>query len=186
MGNIETSQIFNCVSAFPSSDTFTVSSYWFVSPFDSGTTTISVSAGETVRAYGPIVRRASDDPSWTNVLPTSTTTVSPGSSANAGTAAATAGGSNSGGGSSDSGLSTGAKAGIGVGVGVGVLLIVAACVGGFMIGKRASRKGAEAEAEKRRLGGELASAPVQELSAAQTRHELQPAYISELEGTQRK
>ncbi|KAF9628943.1 hypothetical protein BFW01_g10146 [Lasiodiplodia theobromae] len=130
MGNIETSQIFNCVSAFPSSGTFTVSSYWFVSPFDSGTTTISVSAGETVRAYGPIVRRASDDPSWTNVLPTSTTTVSPGSSANAGTAAATAGSSNSGGGSSsDSGLSTGAKAGIGVGVGVGVLLIVAACVG---------------------------------------------------------
>ncbi|OJD35581.1 transmembrane alpha-helix domain-containing protein [Diplodia corticola] len=189
MGNIETSQIFNCVSAFPTGGTYTVDSISFPASgtADTGTTTVTVTQGETVRAYGPIVRRASDDPSWSNVIPTSTTSAaSAGSSADAGTAAATAGA----GGSSSSdggGLSGGAKAGIGVGVAVGVLLIAAACVGGFMVGKRADRKRVAADYEKRRGGVAQEMTPVQELSAANARHELHPASISELDGgAQRK
>ncbi|KAL1643706.1 hypothetical protein SLS58_004721 [Diplodia intermedia] len=191
MGNIETSQIFNCVSAFASAGTYTVDSLSFGSvSADTGTTSITVTAGETVRAYGPIVRRASDDPSWSNVIPTSTatTSASAGSSAEAGTAAATAGSAaGDGSGSSDGGLSTGAKAGIGVGVAVGVLLVAAACVGGFMVGKRANRKAAGAGQFHDKQRGEMAAGvPVQELSAANTRHELHPATISELDGMQRK
>ncbi|KAL0260614.1 hypothetical protein SLS55_004304 [Diplodia seriata] len=188
MGNIETSQIFACVSAFESAGTYTIDSLSFGSVSAvTGTTSVTVTSGETVRAYGPIVRRASNDPSWSNVIPTSTTSASAGSSAEAGTAAATAGSAGDGSGSSDGGLSTGAKAGIGVGVAVGVLLIAAACVGGFMVGKRANRKAAAAGQFHDKQRGEMAAGvPVQELSAANTRHELHPATISELDGMQRK
>ncbi|KAL1630445.1 hypothetical protein SLS56_004845 [Neofusicoccum ribis] len=174
--SVETSQIFACISSFASDATLTLSSYSFnTGSVPSGTTTVTATAGETVRAYGPIVRRAADDPSWANAVPT-TTIAGSASSSSASASASSAGSGGSG------GLSTGAKAGIGVGVSVGFLLVVAACAGGFVFGKRAAaRRGAAGKVE-----GELMGEPVQELSAGQARHELYPSQISELDGSGRK
>lgn len=187
--SIEQSQIFACLSSFPSAATLTVSSFYYIGPgsVDSDTTTVTVTSGETVRGYGPIVRRASSDPSWTNVLPATTGSSIASASASPGSAATGAAATAIGG--SSSGLSTGAKAGIGVGVSMGVILIAAACAVGFIFGKRANRRSSAdeaAQAGRPKAGGELFGSPVQELSANQTRHELYPSHVQELDDTQRK
>ncbi|EOD52865.1 hypothetical protein UCRNP2_336 [Neofusicoccum parvum UCRNP2] len=182
--SVETSQIFACISSFASDATLTLSSYSFnTGSVPSGTTTVTATAGETVRAYGPIVRRAADDPTWANAIPTTTVA---GSAASASSSSTTGSGGGGGG-----GLSTGAKAGIGVGVSVGFLLVVAACAGGFVFGKRAAARRGSAGRQPAapaagKVEGELMGEPVQELSAGQARHELYPSQISELDGSGRK
>lgn len=109
--------------------TTTISSIYHATPppIEVGSTATTISQGEICEAYGPIVRRASDDPSWSLVgVATATGTAEPGGTE-----------------PGSSGLSTGAKAGIGVGVAVAGLLLVASGFFAFIARKRL--RAAEAE-----------------------------------------
>lgn len=158
-----------CTSSFAATTTTEISSYEIGSSGSSIKTaaiTTVISAGEIAYAYGIIVRRASDDPTWpTRDNAAARTSGNTGTATSTSTTSSAAAASDED--SSSSGLSTGAKAGIGVGASIGGLLILAACAGGFLMLRRRRRRRAHPTAQ---LGvdetpRELHAESVQELPA---------------------
>lgn len=131
-----------CTSSFTAATTTEMSSYEISSSGSSiKTAALStvISAGQIVYAWGVIVRRAFNDPTWPTrddaaASTSGSTGIATTTSATSSAAAATDGDSSS------SGLSTGAKAGIGVGASIGGLLILAICARGFLMLRRRSRR----------------------------------------------
>ncbi|APA08603.1 predicted protein [Sclerotinia sclerotiorum 1980 UF-70] len=137
-------QIYGCTSYFTEDATLSINSVLFDTVTAASTTSypviyastrIAVTSGvNNVAAYGIIIERASDDPTWessTTSSSTSSSTASPIASVSKTLVSATSSSSTSSAPqststsstSSSTGLSTGAKAGIGIGVALGVLLI---------------------------------------------------------------
>ncbi|TGO43902.1 hypothetical protein BCON_0744g00020 [Botryotinia convoluta] len=157
--NRASDQIYGCTSYFSEDETLSINSVLFDTvtaasttsyPVIYASTTITVTSGvDKVAAYGVIIERASDDPSWvssTASSSTSSSTASPIGSGSAAVAAATSSSSNVSSAtdsasltssSSSTGMSTGVKVGVAIGVALGVLLIAA---GTFLLFRRLRRR----------------------------------------------
>ncbi|CAD6449391.1 6186bbd2-40c5-4b47-8e9f-8eb3339936ba [Sclerotinia trifoliorum] len=145
--NRPSDQIYGCTSYFTEDATLSINSVLFDTVTAASTTSypviyastkITVTSGiNNVAAYGIIIERASDDPTWessTTSSSTSSSTASPIASGSITLVSATSSSSSTSSAQqststpstpSSTGLSTGAKAGVGVGVALGVLLISA-------------------------------------------------------------
>ncbi|KAF7941777.1 uncharacterized protein EAE97_006614 [Botrytis byssoidea] len=150
---------YGCASFFTEDQTLSINSALFNTvtaasttsyPVIYASTTITVTSGvDKVAAYGVIIQRASDDPSWVSSTASSSTSssmASPIGSGSAAVASATSSSSNvssatdsasSSSASSSTGMSTGAKAGVAIGVALGILLIIA---GTFLLFRRLRRQ----------------------------------------------
>ncbi|KAF9634954.1 hypothetical protein BFW01_g5849 [Lasiodiplodia theobromae] len=174
------SAAYACVSVLTADTDLTIGSYEMSTPtgatasttrlITGGTTVAHATKGLSAFAWGPIVRRASGDPTW----PASTATAAASSSSSSTTssdstaaaaASTTTTAAESGSGSSTS-LSTGAKAGIGVGAAVAGLLVIAACV---LRRRRRRRQGDHTlppmDSDSVGAGADVAAPPIAELPA---------------------
>lgn len=154
-----------CTSVFRESTDLALASYELISSTlikTGGTSITSITPGVvTAYAWGPIVRRASTDPTWPIATATASSTSAAASTTTSSTASQT---------QDSSGLSTGAKAGIGVGVSVGALILIGVCIGAYMLRRR--RRQATSAQDDIKSPGELGGTMVQELPSGPDRHML--------------
>ncbi|ESZ95604.1 hypothetical protein SBOR_4000 [Sclerotinia borealis F-4128] len=150
-------EIYGCTSYFSDNETLSINSVSFDTvtaasttsyPIMYASTTVMVTSGvDFVGAYGIIIERATDDPTWESSTTSSSTSSSTASPIASGSTTLVSATSSSSGISSAStstyissprtGLTTGARAGVGVGVAFGIILI---CTGAFLLCKRLRKR----------------------------------------------